>query len=119
MLFLLMKTLFGKPLDVLILALAVLAVVASFYALKTPKGNTRYAVITAEKHEYLYPLSVQREVHIPGPLGESVIVIADESARFVDSPCENKICIHSGTLREVGDVAACLPNSVLMHIEER
>jgi hypothetical protein len=41
---------------------------------------------------------------------------ADGSSSFVQSDCPDKICIKSGRLRLVGQMAACLPNQVYVKI---
>lgn len=63
-------------------------------------------------------LDLFREQHleVPGVLGISHLVIGDGRVRFVDSPCPNRQCVHTGWLSEGGDVAACLPNRVSVQI---
>ena len=41
----------------------------------------------------------------------------EHSIRFVESNCNDKTCVHSGELKKVGDVAACLPNKTVISIE--
>lgn len=59
-----------------------------------------------------YSLNQQREVHVHGPLGESVIAIRHGHARFIKSPCTGQYCVHHGWLNKAGQVAVCLPNHV-------
>ena len=65
---------------------------------------------------FVYPLSEDRELAVAGPLGDSLIHIHDGAVYFVDSPCQDKICISVGSLRDVGQWAACLPNRVFVTI---
>ena len=44
--------------------------------------------------------------------------VADGGIAFVDSPCPDHTCEGFGTLREVGDWAACLPAKASLTIEE-
>jgi len=37
--------------------------------------------------------------------------------RFVDADCPDKVCVQTGWLDKAGQVAACLPNGVLVKIE--
>jgi len=62
------------------------------------------------------PLSSNRRFTIHGPLGDSVIEIRDGRVRFVSSPCRGKECIHSGWLAHAGELAACLPNGVMVSV---
>ena len=41
---------------------------------------------------------------------------ADGTIAFIESDCPDKVCIHAGRLRMVGQMAACLPNEVYMKI---
>ncbi len=64
----------------------------------------------------LEPLDQQQDVGIQGILGESIIRIDNGRARFVSSPCTNKVCLHQGWLDQAGAVAACLPNRVSIQV---
>ncbi len=59
-----------------------------------------------------YPLSEDRKLDVHGRLGVSQLEIRSGRVRFLDSPCRNKVCVHSGWLSHSGDAAACLPNRV-------
>lgn len=61
-------------------------------------------------------LSRNQTLTLQGALGESVIEVNDGRIRFIDSPCDNKQCIHSGWLSRAGDFAACLPNRVTVFV---
>ncbi len=61
------------------------------------------------------PLS-QQEIRIRGPLGETLIEVDTGRARFVASPCHNKVCIQRGWIQQAGEVAACLPNQISLQI---
>jgi hypothetical protein len=64
-----------------------------------------------------YSLNQQREIHVHGPLGESVIAIRDGQARFLKSPCTGQYCVHHGWLKRAGQVAICLPNQVSLTLQ--
>ncbi len=40
----------------------------------------------------------------------------DGSIAFVESDCPDKVCIHAGRLKTVGQFAACLPNGIVVKI---
>jgi len=69
-------------------------------------------IIDESGREFGVPLDTNQQLRIDGPLGVSVLEIADGRIRFLDSPCRGKQCIHSGWLDESGEFAACLPNRV-------
>ena len=70
----------------------------------------------ADKVVGTYDLNQIRELHINGPKGESIIRIEQGKVRFVESPCNNKYCIHQGWLSRAGQVAICLPNQVSLQL---
>jgi len=61
-------------------------------------------------------LAEDRHLEITGALGVSHIEIKDAQVRFLDSPCSNKLCVHSGWHRHTGETTACLPNQVSVRI---
>ena len=63
-----------------------------------------------------YDLNQTRELHIKGPIGESIIIINQGKVRFKQSPCHNQYCVHQGWLSHAGEVAICLPNQVSLQL---
>jgi len=57
-----------------------------------------------------------QELHATGVLGNSHIRVLDGRVRFIDSPCPNKLCVHTGWLSQGGENATCLPNRVSVQI---
>lgn len=78
----------------------------------------RDAAASAEK-QWIFPLDAQTTLRVPGPLGETVVVIEEGSARVVSSPCAEKICIKTGRISKPGQWIACLPNRVFISIRGR
>ncbi|MBU0956536.1 MAG: NusG domain II-containing protein [Spirochaetes bacterium] len=74
-------------------------------------------VVQAGGVDYIYPLSENRIIEVPGPLGVTKIEIKDKAARIVESPCNNKTCISAGWQQGTGSWSACLPNTVFMRID--
>ena len=64
-----------------------------------------------------YPLNAPRRLAVTGRIGISTILIDHGRARFSDSPCRNRICVHSGWLTHAGDTAVCLPNGVSLTLD--
>lgn len=72
--------------------------------------------IKAGDNRYIYRLEKDLEFDVAGPLGLTHIEIKNKAVRVVDSPCRDKICIHSGWLNSGGQWTACLPNRVFLSI---
>lgn len=103
--------------DAVVVTLAV-ALVSMLYVRQWGGGESAvhlqiHVARTAAQH---LSLAEARALDVQGSLGVSRIQVADRGARFVASPCSQKICIHTGWLRHAGDTAACLPNGVSMRI---
>ena len=71
------------------------------------------------EQQWIYPLDAETTVRVPGPLGETVVEIADGAVRVVSSPCPEKICIKTGRISKPGQWIACLPNRVFISIRGR
>ncbi len=84
----------------------------------TGQGGGQDAVQEAEQ-QWIYPLDTETTVRVPGPLGETVVEIADGTVRVVSSPCPEKICIKTGRISKPGQWIACLPNRVFISIRGR
>ena len=104
--------------DLAILTASLLLVGTLYVQLFTPHTAGSYALIgTGGDHVQRYSLGKEQLIHVDGPLGKTTLEIKDNRIRFIDSPCPNKICIHSGWHNAAGDFAACLPNHVTLQIE--
>jgi hypothetical protein len=77
---------------------------------------TMLRIQTASAAATITTLTPDRHVQIAGPIGESTIEIRAGRARFLRSPCAGKVCLHSGWLRETGQLAACLPNRISIQL---
>lgn len=64
----------------------------------------------------IYPLSSPRLLRLAGPLGESQVEIAGQAARFIAAPCPEKLCMRQGWISRRGEVAACVPNRIVLRI---
>ena len=105
-----------RPLDfVIVLAAAGAVAYAAAFAYGPGAGKPE-VVITGRDGEWIYPLSADREVSIPGPLGNTIVKIDGKKVRITDSPCRNKICIAAGAISEPNQWIACLPNNVIVRI---
>lgn len=104
------------PLDVLIVALATTAlIILSISVYGGPSAAT--LSVSAEGSEWIYPLSEDRIIEVPGLIGVTRIAIHNGAAHIEDSPCANKTCIASAPISRTGEWAACLPNGVFILIE--
>ncbi len=107
-----------KPLigDWLVIAVSIVAVIVLFQQFWSFAPASELKIRQGSKVVGIYDLSQTRELHIKGPIGESIIVINNGQARFKQSPCPNQYCVHQGWLSHAGQVAICLPNQVSLQL---
>lgn len=103
--------------DTVVFGLALFLLGAAFTTFWHSEGHGAEAVILVDGKRWArLNLFQNQEIHIPGPLGESHIQVQNGQARFINSPCPNKLCVHTGWISQGGENAICLPNQVSLHI---
>jgi hypothetical protein len=107
-----------KPADWIVLTALTGFVAASYVWLWRPGGVPEKLVVEAPggRQEFEH-LDRPRVFDIEGARGTSRVEIRKGQARFISSPCRGQHCVLSGWLAKVGDVAACLPNQVVISFE--
>ena len=103
--------------DVLIILLALCLTGFSAFTTYLKPGNSPQVLIEGQNQKWIFPLNAEETVNVQGPLGTTVVRIHENQTWVESSPCDNKICIGAGHLRNNGEFAACLPNNVLIMIE--
>ncbi|HUX37074.1 MAG TPA: NusG domain II-containing protein [Rectinemataceae bacterium] len=106
-----------RPLDALILAVALAATVFVSVAVLGHGGGSVVVRISGRGGEWDYALSKDRDVRVEGPLGTTLVHIAQGRVAIVDSPCPNKTCVLAGSITRSGQWLACLPNKVFVRLE--
>lgn len=74
-------------------------------------------ILVAQQPPQRIDLQGHHYLHVHGHLGDSVLEIDNGRIRFLNSPCQNKLCIHSGWLQQAGDFSVCLPNQVSIQLQ--
>jgi hypothetical protein len=109
---------FNKPLlgDWLVIAASIVAVIVMFQQFWSFAPASQLKIRQGNLVVGIYDLNQKRELHVEGPIGDSIIVISNGQARFKQSPCPNQYCVHQGWLSHAGQVAICLPNQVSLQL---
>jgi hypothetical protein len=103
--------------DSIVFGLALILLLATFTMFWRNGGHGTEAIILVNgQHWARLNLFHNQDYHVPGPLGESHIRVQDGQVRFIDSPCPNKLCVHTGWISQGGENATCLPNQVSLQI---
>lgn len=82
-------------------------------------GGEPVVYIQGESNAWVFPLDENREISIPGPLGNTRIIVREGETYVEDSPCRDKLCIYFGRIARAGNWIACLPNRVFIRIESK
>ena len=104
----------GDWLVVLLLLTSSLSGIVSIAAMSE---GSRVLVTCGDELCFTAPLDQPRTLAIDGPLGQTKLVIDERGARIVESPCPRKICVSMGEAKHTGDLLACVPNRILVHID--
>jgi hypothetical protein len=107
-----------KPFDIGIVLCSLGIVVVSFFLAYSGAGGSGMVYARGEKGQWVFSVEASESLVVSGPLGDTLIEIGDGGARIASSPCVNQTCVSAGRLRSPGQWAACLPNRVMLYIEE-
>lgn len=103
--------------DVVLVA-AVLLTAAGLLVARPGGGTPRAArVQVGDEVVHVLPLEEEARVEVAGPVGVSRVAVAAGRVRVLDSPCVQRICVRRGWLGEVGEVAVCVPNRLVVRVE--
>ena len=105
-----------RPFDI---AAALLAVVLTVAAALAAYGDARapsHVHVETQIGGFVYDLGADVLLEFDGPIGTTVVEIADGRVRVVSSPCREQICVNAGFLESSGDWTACLPNRVFLEV---
>lgn len=103
-----------RPEILCLLILLALAAALYLHGLQRPTGGT--AVIEQDGktlHRIAFASLSETETL---SVGDTVIEVGPEGARFVTSPCPDQVCVRAGLCSRAGDTAVCLPQRVSIRI---
>jgi len=102
-----------KDVKLIILLLAVGAVLLILTHLN--RGGELYAQIIYGNHTEIVDLSEDRTFSIP-QAPHVLFEVQHGRIAFVFSTCPDQICVDTSFLRNAGQIAACLPNNIILQI---
>ena len=80
-----------------------------------PAAAPAFAVVEVEGREVaVLPLDRDGRKVLQARTGEVVIEIRDGAARFAEAGCRNRICVLTGWIERAGEIAACVPNGIVL-----
>lgn len=108
-----------KSVDIIIILFTILTIIMFSLFVYLQPNDEKQVVIESSHETWIYDINDDMIIDIPGPLGDTEVVIQDGSVHVHDSPCRNKICVSTGEIKRTGQWIICLPNDVFVRIEGR
>ncbi len=105
-----------RPFDPAAIVVSLLCVAAFSVFAYSANPAASQVIIEAGGERWIYPLDQDLIERIPGPLGDTTIVIRGGRALVESSPCPDKLCVLAGEIQRPGQWIACLPNRVMVRI---
>jgi len=107
-----------KPFDIGIVICAIAAAAASFFMTYSSAGGSSLVNVQGENGMWVFPIDSVESMVVSGPLGDTVVEVSGGGASIASSPCMNQTCVSAGRIHTPGQWAACLPNRVMLYIDE-
>ena len=103
--------------DIALIVVLLILSVGGFTGVHHYTVEGKHVIVEVDGQRVL-ELSLDRNVtkSVKGPLGETVIVVENRTARIAESPCTHRYCVRMGSLRHSGEIAVCVPNRVVVTI---
>jgi hypothetical protein len=94
----------------------------SFLCVRIWLGGSRPAVLVVKTDGIVaYRSPVTKAILITeytGPVGKSVVEVDGDRVHMLSSDCPDKVCVNMGWIRSPGQVIVCLPNRVVISLED-
>ena len=105
--------------DIILAVLIAAAAIILIFVVRAPADNQLTAIVLRDGQE-IYRADLAQspdgdEFHIDEL--DIIIKFEDGRVRFAASSCLDQTCVYTGWLSRAGDIAVCLPNSVIVKIE--
>ncbi|HHS12402.1 MAG TPA: NusG domain II-containing protein [bacterium] len=107
-----------RPGDVLIFAGLSAAFFLSLILVRLHHSPGSHALVFQENRlQYRVPLNIDNRIEVRGPSGSSVIRIQNGQVWVEEAPCPHRVCMRMGRISLSGEVIVCVPNRLLIRIE--
>ena len=93
-----------------------IAVIGAFSLAVYSEEPEKQVSIMSNEGEFVYPLDVDRELTLRGPLGTTEIEIRAGRVRVASDPGPQQICVREGWIDRSGQWLACLPSRIFVLI---
>lgn len=101
--------------------LALLAAAALFFwgcRLWNRKTPEEVVVYVGEQEYARFSVKENREFLIETEQGSNLLILKDGTADVTEASCPDKICVHQNPISQTGETIVCMPNRVIVAIEQ-
>ena len=106
------------PGDIVLIIVLGVSVLGSLLIFRNLGSHGKFAAVYVGKEQiYRLSLSVDREIIVQGPLGESIIKVENNHVFISEAPCPYKTCMKMGRINRTGETIICIPNRIILKIE--
>ncbi len=106
---------FLKLRDIIIIAIVAAIAVMFYLFFPQQEGNTATVQYNGDTVTTVNLDSYRGSVDIPQQ-PQVDIEVTEEGIKFVHSDCPDKVCVNTGFISNSGQVAACLPNRIVISV---
>lgn len=102
-----------------IIAASVLVLV--YGSMNTVKKGKKIAYVYSDNRlvgEYTLTEGYKKEFKVEGGSGHNTVHIEDGEIWIQEATCPDKICLHQGKISNDGELIVCLPNKLMITIED-
>ena len=96
---------------------AALTIALSVAVYAGPSMTASDVSVQAQGERFVYSIEDSQRLTFDGPLGVTVVRIADGAVSVLEDPGPLQICVQQGEVSRPGEWLACLPNKVFIRIE--
>lgn len=108
---------FFRPLDAILIAAILAAAGWALFTFRITEGSRAIVYVSNRKFAWYDITGEKRRIPIPTRIGTVTLEIGGGSARVIDSPCPNKLCVKTGAIRHAHEEIVCLPAQLLLVLE--
>lgn len=104
---------------ILIFVLLIMAAVFFFgYRLWNRESPEEVVVYVGEQEYARFSIREEEEFLIETEKGINQLIIRDGKADVTEASCPDKICVHQSPISQTGETIVCMPNRVIVTIEQ-
>ena len=104
---------------VLYIVVVVLGIISLWLVQAAKKAGSEIIIEVEGKEIFRDSIAGDNRIVVNGPIGKTIVVIANGKVWVEHSDCPHKICVKSGKIHRAGDVIVCVPNKVVVQIRAR